>query len=171
MEGTPPPRAGTPDYFDYNDTYGHGTHTAGIIGAVSCVAGPGRLCLQPGLQETPGCAMLACPPSSTDRTPGASCSFWADGCPTSPLASAKHTLPPCPSCLLNPGWQQRTGHCRPQLAGQAASVPLHLERWQRLRVGRHELHQVVPPGGRHDHLQLMGRHWLLKCARLGCCAC
>lgn len=26
--------AGTPDYFNYNDTYGHGTHTAGIIGAV-----------------------------------------------------------------------------------------------------------------------------------------
>ena len=29
VEGTPPPRAGTPDYFNYNDTYGHGTHTAG----------------------------------------------------------------------------------------------------------------------------------------------
>ncbi|PRW20948.1 peptidase S8 isoform A [Chlorella sorokiniana] len=34
VEGTSPPRAGTPDYFNYNDTYGHGTHTAGIIGAV-----------------------------------------------------------------------------------------------------------------------------------------
>jgi len=33
-EGDPPPRAGTADYLDYNDTYGHGTHTAGIIGAV-----------------------------------------------------------------------------------------------------------------------------------------
>lgn len=35
VEGSQPPRAGTPDYFNYNDTYGHGTHTAGIIGAVS----------------------------------------------------------------------------------------------------------------------------------------
>lgn len=34
VEGTPPPRAGTPDYFNYNDTYGHGTHTAGIIGGI-----------------------------------------------------------------------------------------------------------------------------------------
>ena len=34
VDGSPPPRAGTADYFNYNDTYGHGSHTAGIIGAV-----------------------------------------------------------------------------------------------------------------------------------------
>jgi hypothetical protein len=39
VDGTPPPQAGTPDYFNYNDTYGHGTHTAGIIGAVSRAGG------------------------------------------------------------------------------------------------------------------------------------
>lgn len=33
-QGSPPPRAGTPEYFNYNDTYGHGTHTAGLIAAV-----------------------------------------------------------------------------------------------------------------------------------------
>lgn len=33
-QGSPPPRAGTPDYFNFNDTYGHGTHTAGLIAAV-----------------------------------------------------------------------------------------------------------------------------------------
>ena len=34
MDGTPAPAPGTPEYFNFNDTYGHGTHTAGIIGAV-----------------------------------------------------------------------------------------------------------------------------------------
>ncbi|KAL4451625.1 hypothetical protein ABPG75_007287 [Micractinium tetrahymenae] len=33
-QGSPPPKAGTPEYFNYNDTYGHGSHTAGLIAAV-----------------------------------------------------------------------------------------------------------------------------------------
>ncbi|PSC76977.1 peptidase S8 [Micractinium conductrix] len=33
-QNDPPPKAGTPEYFNYNDTYGHGTHVAGIIGAI-----------------------------------------------------------------------------------------------------------------------------------------
>eukprot|EP00887_Chlorella_sp_A99_P001806 scaffold19.g1806.t1 len=34
VDGTPPPSASDPAYLNYNDTYGHGTHTAGILGAV-----------------------------------------------------------------------------------------------------------------------------------------
>lgn len=34
VDGTPPPSPTDPAYLDFNDTYGHGTHTAGIIGAV-----------------------------------------------------------------------------------------------------------------------------------------
>ena len=34
VDGAPPPKPGTPEYSNFNDTYGHGTHTAGLIGAV-----------------------------------------------------------------------------------------------------------------------------------------
>ena len=32
--GTPPPSVGSPEYSNYNDVGGHGTHTAGAIAAV-----------------------------------------------------------------------------------------------------------------------------------------
>lgn len=76
VEGAPPPPAGSPDYFNYNDTYGHGTHTAGIIGAVSgtsvCVLYLHRhgvpACLPSRAPPAPSCSCLS-PPSPSQNKP------------------------------------------------------------------------------------------------------
>lgn len=161
VDGTPPPQAGTPDYFNYNDTYGHGTHTAGIIGAVSRGKGPAASgTFELGRVHCRWLAFLVDRPLRGMLERGSVHSL-AQFCCVSACFQPHQLLHAAPLAAAA-GWQQPAGHRGHHVAGEAARLPLHLERWLRLCERRDELHQAVQAGGRAHHVKFLGRHRLLE---------